>query len=81
MSLSCDNHILWFEEPPDIIVDLLFEDIEIPDKVLSRPTVCTQSSLVVRISIVKEYRTFSKKYLHKNHFDTELYENKKTDSR
>ena len=26
MSLSCDNPILWFEEPPDVIVDLLFKD-------------------------------------------------------
>ncbi|KAB2636503.1 hypothetical protein D8674_027037 [Pyrus ussuriensis x Pyrus communis] len=26
MSFSCDNPILWFEEPPDVIVDLLFED-------------------------------------------------------
>ncbi|TQE14268.1 hypothetical protein C1H46_000187 [Malus baccata] len=26
MSLSCDNSILLFEEPLDVIVDLLFED-------------------------------------------------------
>ncbi|KAB2621816.1 hypothetical protein D8674_023998 [Pyrus ussuriensis x Pyrus communis] len=26
MSLSSENSIIWFEEPPDLIVDLLFED-------------------------------------------------------
>lgn len=26
LSLTLDNLVIWFEEPPDVVLDLLFED-------------------------------------------------------
>ncbi|RXH90845.1 hypothetical protein DVH24_006790 [Malus domestica] len=70
MGLNYLQEVLWFEVPPDLIQDLLFEEgmtlfsldrIESPDKVFIETHLAHYSQLVRILICFNEYRTCFKK--------------------